>query len=55
MFRINKSTVGTISRPQLSNFLEKFKTNILGSLSEPINTLKVQNKKNVENVALSIF
>ena len=55
MSRINKSVVGTVSRVELGNFLENFKTDILGSLIEKIDTLKVKNKKNVENVALSIF
>ncbi len=53
--RINKSVVGTISRAELGNLLDNFKTNILGSLSEQIDTLKIQNKQKSENVALSIF
>jgi len=32
-----------------------FQTDILGSLSEQIDTLKLQNKQRFENVALSIF
>jgi len=53
--RINKSATGTISKAELGNLLDTFKTDILGSLSEQIDTLKIQNKKNDENVALSIF
>ena len=53
--RINKSANGTVSRAELGNFLHSFKTDILGRLSEKIDTLKIQNKKKAENVALSIF
>lgn len=53
--RINKSTAGAVSREKIGNFLDTFKTDILGSLSEQIDTLKIQNKKNSKNVALSIF
>ena len=35
--------------------LDKFKTNILGSLNDKIDTLKIQNKQKSENDALSIF
>jgi len=35
--------------------LDHLKTYILGSLSEQLDTLKIQNKQKVENVALSIF
>jgi len=55
MTRINKFAARTISRAELGNLLEKFKTKILGSLSEQINTLIVKNKKNAKNDALSIF
>jgi len=55
LLRFNKSIAGTVSRAELGNLLETFKTYILGSLSEQINALKIQYKKNYENVALSIF
>lgn len=55
MSRINKSVAGTVSRAEIGNLLDNFKTNILGSLSERIYTIKIQNKKNTKNVALSIF
>ena len=35
--------------------LDTFKTYILGSLSEQIDTLKIKNKQKSENAALSIF
>lgn len=53
--RINKSVAGTVSREELGRFLDTFKTDILGSLSELINTLKIQNKQKSKNVTLSIF
>jgi len=53
--RINKSTAGIVSREKIRNFLDTFKTDILGSLSEQIDTHKIQNKKNSKNAALSIF
>ena len=55
LLRINKFAVGTVSRAEIGNLLDTFKTNILGSLSEKIDTLKIQNKKNYENATLSIF
>jgi len=55
MSRINKSTIGNVSRVELGNFLNNFKMDMLGSLSEQIDTVKVKNNQNVENVALSIF
>lgn len=36
-------------------FLDNFKTDILGSLSEQLDNLKIQNKKKTKNDALSIF
>jgi len=52
---INKFVAGIVSKEKLGNFLDTFKRDILGSLSKHINTLKIQIKKNSENVALSIF
>lgn len=53
--RINKFAARTISRVELGNLLDNFKTDILGSLSKKIDTPKIQNKQKIENVALSIF
>lgn len=53
--RINKFVARTISREKLGNFLDNFKTDFLGSLSEQIDTLKIQKKQKAENAALSIF
>jgi len=55
MSRINKFAIGTVSRVELGNLSNIFKINIFGSLSEQIDTLKVQNKQNDANTALSIF
>lgn len=53
--RINKSAARTIRRAEIGNLFDTFKIDILGSLSEQIDTLKIQNKQNSENVALFIF
>ena len=55
MSRINKSIVGTIRRVELGNLLDNFKIDIFGSLSEQINTLKIQNKQKAGNITLSIL
>jgi len=55
MSRINKSAVGTVSRDELGNLLDNFKTNILGSLSEKIDTLKVKNKKKLKMMHYQSF
>lgn len=55
MSRTNKSVAGTINRAEIGNFLDTFKENILKSLSEQIDTIKIQNKQNSESVSLSIL
>jgi len=52
---ITKYATGIVSRAEIGDLLDNFETNILGTLSEQLNTLKIQNKKKAENVALSIF
>ena len=44
LVRENKSATGSISRSKISNMLDEFKTDILGSLSEQLDTLKIQSK-----------
>ena len=44
-----------MSRAEIGNMLDEFKTDILGSLSEQIDTLKLQNKQKDETNALTIF
>ena len=53
--RINKSAIGIVSSVEIGNLLDTFKIDILGSVSEQIDTLKIKNKKNSENAALSII
>jgi len=44
LVRVNKSVTGSVSRAKIGNMLDEFKTDILGSLSEQSDTLKIQNK-----------
>ena len=53
--RVNKSASGGVTRIELGNLLEKFKTDILGTLSSQLDTIKVKNKQEEENPVLSIF
>lgn len=55
LIRANKSAIGSVSRAEIGNMLDEFKTNILGSLSEKLDTLKIQNKQKAEAEALAIF
>ena len=55
LVRVNKSTVGSVSRAEIGNMLDEFKTNILWSLGEQIDTLKLQNKQKDEADYLAIF
>ena len=55
LVRVNKSTMGFVSRAEIGNILDEFKTDILGSLSEKLDTLKIQNKQKIEVDALAIF
>ena len=55
LIRANKSATGSVSRAEIGNMLDELKTDILGSLSEQLDTLKIQNKKKTEANALAIF
>ena len=55
LIRANKSATGSVSRAEIGNMLDEFKTDILGSLSEQLDTLKIQNKQKAETDALAIF
>ena len=55
LVRANKSSTGSISRAEIGNMLDELKTNILGSLSEQLDTFKIQNKQKIEADALAIF
>ena len=53
--RASKSASGIVSREEIGHMLDEFKSDILGSLSEKKDTLKLQNKKKAESDALAIF
>lgn len=55
LVRANKSATGSVSRAEIGNMLDEFKTGILGSLSEQLDTLKIKNKQKTEADALAIF
>jgi len=55
LVRVNKSATGSVSRAEIRNMLDEFKTNILGSLSEQIETLKLQNEQKTKTGAMAIF
>ena len=46
--RVNKSTTGTISRAEIGSFLDNFKADILGSLSEKFDTLKFKTSRKLK-------
>lgn len=39
--RVNKSATGSVSRAEIGDMLDELKTNIVGSLSEQIDTIKL--------------
>lgn len=55
LVRENKSATRSLSRAEIGNMLNEFKTDILGSLSEQLDTLKIQNKQKTEADSLAIF
>ena len=55
LVRANKSANRYVSRAEIGNMLDDFKTNILGRISEKLDTLKIQNKQKIEADALAIF
>lgn len=55
LVRINKSATGLVSREEIGNMFDEFKTDILGSISEQIDTLKLQNKQKTRADALAIL
>ena len=55
LVRAKKFATRSVSRAEVGNMLDEFKTDILGSLSEQLDTLKIQNKKKTEADALAIF
>ena len=53
--RVNKSATSGVSRVDISNLLDNFKIDILNTLGSQLDTLKIKQKKEEENVALTIF
>jgi len=44
LVRAKKSATGSVSMAEIGNMLDEFKIDTLGSLSEQLDTLKIQNK-----------
>ena len=53
--RIKKSASRGVTREELGNLLENFKTDILSTLSSLFDTIRTKKKQNVENAILTIF
>ena len=52
--RNTKQSSGTVTKTELGNLLENFKTNILRTISNQLDTLKLKNKQE-EEIVLAIF
>ena len=52
---LKKVSSGSITRVEIGNLLEKFKTNILSIIGSQLDTLKIKKKQQEENAAMSIF
>jgi hypothetical protein len=53
--RIAKPTSGGVTRIELGNLLEKFKIDILHTISSQLDTMQIKRKQEEENVVLVIF
>jgi hypothetical protein len=49
------STSGGVTKVELGNLLENFKTDLLGTIGSQLDTLKIKRKQEEENPILSIF
>jgi hypothetical protein len=49
------STAGGVTKVELGNLLDNFKTDLLGTISSQLDTLKIKRKQEEENPVLSIF
>jgi hypothetical protein len=49
------STSGGVTRVELGNLLDNFKTDLLGTIGSQLDTLKIKRKQEEENPVLSIF
>jgi hypothetical protein len=53
--RINKLASRGVTRVELGNLLENFKTDTLSTLSSQLDTIKMKKKQDEENAILTIF
>jgi hypothetical protein len=53
--RVNKSATDGVSREEIGNLLDNFKTYILSTLGSQLDTLKIKQNKEVENATLTIY
>jgi hypothetical protein len=53
--RVTKSTTRSITREEIGNLLENFKTDLLSTLGSQIDTLKDKKKQEEQNEALAVF
>jgi hypothetical protein len=53
--RTNKPALGGVTRIELGNLLEKFKTNILNTIIIQLDTMKIKKKQEEKNATLAIF
>jgi len=53
--RVIKSSGGAITQVEIENFLDKFKIDILSSLSSQLDTMKIKKKQDEEGLPLDIF
>ena len=49
------TTSGGVTRSELGNLLENFKTDILSTIGSQLDTLKIKKKKEDENLVLGIY
>ena len=52
--RVNKLATSGVSRAYIGNLLDNFKTNILSTLGSQLDTLKIKQKKVLEDATLTI-
>ena len=53
--RVNKSATSGVSRVDISNLLDNFKIDILNTLGSQLDTLKIKQRKEVEDASLTIY
>jgi hypothetical protein len=53
--KVTKSTTGSITREELGNLLENFKTDLLSTLGSQIDTLKAKKKQEEQNESYHFF